>query len=103
LSFEELYRNAYNMVLHKFGEKLCSSLVTTTTGHLREMAKTIEAAQGSLFLEGLNRKLVDHNKTPGLNLWRDHIVRAAKIKDRLLNTLLKLYIVNKQENSSIEV
>jgi cullin 3 len=116
LSFEELYRNAYNMVLHKYGEKLYSGLVTTMTGHLREMAKTIEAAQGSLFLEGLNRKWVDHNKalqmirdilmymdrtyvtnsnkTPvhelGLNLWRDHIVRAAKIKDRLLNTLLEL-------------
>jgi cullin 3 len=107
LSFEELYRNAYNMVLHKFGEKLYSGRVTTMTGLLREMAKTIEAAQGSLFLEGLNRKLVDHNKTPvhelGLNLWRDHIVRAAKIKDRLLNTLLKLYVVNKQEKSSIEV
>jgi cullin 3 len=55
LSFEELYRNAYNMVLHKFGEKLYSGLVTTMTGLLREMAKTIEAAQGSLFLEGLNR------------------------------------------------
>lgn len=116
LSFEELYRNAYNMVLHKYGEKLYSGLVTTMTGHLREIAKTIEAAQGSLFLEGLNRKWVDHNKalqmirdilmymdrtyvtnsnkTPvhelGLNLWRDHIVRAAKIKDRLLNTLLEL-------------
>lgn len=116
LSFEELYRNAYNMVLHKYGEKLYSGLVTTMTGHLREIAKTVEAAQGSLFLEGLNRKWVDHNKalqmirdilmymdrtyvtnsnkTPvhelGLNLWRDHIVRAAKIKDRLLNTLLEL-------------
>lgn len=116
LSFEELYRNAYNMVLHKYGEKLYSGLVTTMTGHLREIAKTVEAAQGSLFLEGLNRKWVDHNKalqiigcilmyidktyvinsnkTPvhelGLNLWRDHIVCAAKIKDRLLNTLLEL-------------
>jgi cullin 3 len=104
LSFEELYRNAYNMVLHKYGEKLYSGLVTTMTGLLREIAKTIEAAQGSLFLEGLNRKWVDHNKTLqmirdilmymdrtyvtnsnktpvhelGLNLWRDHIVRAAK-------------------------
>jgi cullin 3 len=51
LSFEELYRDVYNMVFHEYGRKLCSSLVTTTTGHLREMAKTIEAAQGSLFLE----------------------------------------------------
>uniref|UniRef100_A0A0C9RUF0 TSA: Wollemia nobilis Ref_Wollemi_Transcript_12563_1633 transcribed RNA sequence n=1 Tax=Wollemia nobilis TaxID=56998 RepID=A0A0C9RUF0_9CONI len=116
LSFEELYRNAYNMVLHKFGEKLYSGLVITMTGHLRDIGKAIENAQGSLFLEELNRKWVDHNKalqmirdilmymdrtyvtnynkTPvhelGLNLWRDHIIRAAKIKDRLLGTLLEL-------------
>ena len=50
------FRNAYNMVLHKFGEKLYSGLVTTMTTHLREISKSIKAAQGGLFLEELNRK-----------------------------------------------
>ncbi|CAI0402055.1 unnamed protein product [Linum tenue] len=116
LSFEELYRNAYNMVLHKFGEKLYSGLVSTMTSHLKEISKAIEAAQGESFLEELNRKWNDHNKalqmirdilmymdrtyipsnhkTPvhelGLNLWRDNIVRSSKIQTRLLNTLLDL-------------
>ncbi|KAJ4711317.1 Cullin [Melia azedarach] len=116
LSFEELYRNAYNMVLHKFGDKLYSGLVTTMTLHLKEISKSIEAAQGGLFLEELNRKWNDHNKalqmirdilmymdrtyipsthkTPvhelGLNLWRDNIIRCNKIQTRLLNTLLEL-------------
>lgn len=116
LSFEELYRNAYNMVLHKFGEKLYSGLVMTMTLHLQEMAKTIEAAQGDLFLEELNRKWNDHNKalqmirdilmymdrtfipsnrkTPvhelGLNLWRDNVIHSSKIQTRLLDTLLEL-------------
>lgn len=116
LSFEELYRNAYNMVLHKFGEKLYSGLVGTMTLHLQEMAKTIEAAQGNLFLEELNRKWNDHNKalqmirdilmymdrtfipsnrkTPvhelGLNLWRDNVIHSSKIQTRLLDTLLEL-------------
>eukprot|EP00252_Welwitschia_mirabilis_P001892 TRINITY_DN1185_c0_g1_i1.p1 TRINITY_DN1185_c0_g1~~TRINITY_DN1185_c0_g1_i1.p1 ORF type:complete len:733 (-),score=125.87 TRINITY_DN1185_c0_g1_i1:316-2514(-) len=116
LSFEELYRNAYNMVLHKYGEKLYSGLVATMTSHLKEIAKSIEASQGSLFLEEVNRKWVEHNKalqmirdilmymdrtyvtnvnkTPvhelGLNLWRDHVVHASKIKDRLQLTLLDL-------------
>ena len=35
LSFEELYRNAYNMVLHKFGDKLYQGLVDTITSHLQ--------------------------------------------------------------------
>ncbi|XP_043724149.1 cullin-3A [Telopea speciosissima] len=116
LSFEELYRNAYNMVLHKFGDKLYSGLVTTMTMHLKEISKSIEAAQGALFLEELNRKWTDHNKalqmirdilmymdrtfipvthkTPvhelGLNLWRDNIIHFSKIQTRLLNTLLEL-------------
>ncbi|XP_021299918.1 cullin-3A [Herrania umbratica] len=116
LSFEELYRNAYNMVLHKFGDKLYSGLVTTMTAHLKEISKAIEAAQGGLFLEELNRKWNDHNKalqmirdilmymdrtyipnsrkTPvhelGLNLWRDNIIHSSKIHTRLLSTLLEL-------------
>ena len=34
LSFEELYRNAYTMVLHKHGEKLYSGLQNTLNDHL---------------------------------------------------------------------
>ncbi|KAL2532104.1 Cullin-3A [Abeliophyllum distichum] len=116
LSFEELYRNAYNMVLHKFGEKLYSGLVSTMTSHLEEIAKSIEAAQGSMFLEELNQKWTEHNKalqmirdilmymdrtfipsthkTPvhelGLNLWRDNIIHYNKIQTRLKDTLLEL-------------
>ncbi|KAK8949402.1 Cullin-3A [Platanthera zijinensis] len=116
LSFEELYRNAYNMVLHKFGEKLYSGLVATMTWHLKEMSKSIESAQGGLFLEELNRQWADHNKalqmirdilmymdrtfvpsshkTPvhelGLNLWRDNIIHSSKIQTRLVSTLLEL-------------
>lgn len=116
LSFEELYRNAYNMVLHKHGEKLYSGLVQTMSGHLKVMAKSIEVAQGDLFLEELNRKWGDHNKalqmirdilmymdrtfvtsnrkTPvhelGLNLWRDIVIHSTNIQTRLLNTILEL-------------
>lgn len=116
LSFEELYRNAYNMVLHKFGDRLYSGLVATMTAHLKEIAKSIEAAQGGSFLEELNRKWNDHNKalqmirdilmymdrtfipsakkTPvhelGLNLWRENVIYSNQIRTRLLNTLLEL-------------
>ena len=34
LSFEELYRNAYNMVLHKHGERLYNGLREVVTHHL---------------------------------------------------------------------
>lgn len=106
------------MVLHKFGEKLYTGLVSTVTGHLQEMAKSIEDAQGGSFLEELNKKWSDHNKalqmirdilmymdrtfipsthkTPvhelGLNLWRDNVIHSSKIQTRLLNTLLELIL-----------
>ncbi|KAL6562526.1 Cullin-3A [Orobanche gracilis] len=118
LSFEELYRNAYNMVLHKYGERLYSGLVSTMTFHLQTMSKTIEAAQGPLFLDELNTKWNDHNKALqmirdilmymdrtfipttrktsvhelGLNLWRDNIVHSSKVQPRLLNTILDLIL-----------
>ncbi|BAU01230.1 hypothetical protein LR48_Vigan10g255800 [Vigna angularis] len=118
LSFEELYRNAYNMVLHKFGEKLYTGLVTTMTAHLKEISQSIESAQGEIFLDELNRKWVDHNKalqmirdilmymdrtfipsnhkTPvhelGLNLWRDVVIHSSKTQARLLDTLLELVL-----------
>eukprot|EP00268_Persea_americana_P014047 TRINITY_DN1621_c0_g1_i2.p1 TRINITY_DN1621_c0_g1~~TRINITY_DN1621_c0_g1_i2.p1 ORF type:complete len:759 (-),score=144.50 TRINITY_DN1621_c0_g1_i2:953-2929(-) len=86
------------------------------TWHLREISRSIEAAQGGLFLEVLNRKWEDHNKalqmirdilmymdrtyvpssskTPvhelGLNLWGDNIIHSGKIQTRLLTTLLEL-------------
>lgn len=34
LSFEELYRNAYTMVLHKHGERLYTGLREVVTEHL---------------------------------------------------------------------
>lgn len=116
LSFEELYRNAYNMVLHKFGDKLYTGLVSTMTRHLTSMSKSIEDTHGEMFLEELNNKWTDHNKalqmirdilmymdrtyvpsshkTPvhnlGLNLWRDNVIHLTGIQSRLQTTLLQL-------------
>jgi cullin 3 len=36
LSFEELYRNAYTMVLHKRGDKLYEGLQSVVSDHLRQ-------------------------------------------------------------------
>ncbi|CAI5532968.1 unnamed protein product [Closterium sp. Naga37s-1] len=111
-----LHNNAYNMVLHKYGDRLYAGLVSTMTAHLKGVAAAIEAAHGPLFLNELDARwhdygkslqmirdilmymdrtyVTNHNKTPvhdlGLALWRDHIVRAPAIRPRLLSTLLSL-------------
>ena len=44
LSFEELYRNAYNMVLHKHGEVLYQGVAHLVTVHLGEVLRTVAGA-----------------------------------------------------------
>lgn len=39
LSFEELYRNAYTMVLHKHGERLYTGLKEVVTHHLESKVR----------------------------------------------------------------
>lgn len=39
LSFEELYRNAYTMVLHKYGERLYNGLREVVTQHLESKVR----------------------------------------------------------------
>uniref|UniRef100_A0A0D9X4U3 Cullin family profile domain-containing protein n=1 Tax=Leersia perrieri TaxID=77586 RepID=A0A0D9X4U3_9ORYZ len=116
LSFEELYRTAYNLIIHKHGAKLYDKLTENMEEHMQEMHASIEAAQGGLFLEELQRKWDDHNKalqmirdilmymdrcfipnnnkTPvfdlGLDLWRDNIVQSPKVHGRLIDTLIDL-------------
>lgn len=47
LSFEELYRNAYTMVLHKYGERLYTGLKEVVTHHLE--TKVITAINMDLY------------------------------------------------------
>lgn len=113
------------MVLHKFGDKLYSGLVTTVTSHLRQISQSIESAQGEVFLDELNRKWIDHNEALqmirdilmymdrtfvpsknkthvhelGLNLWRDVVIHSSKTRARLLDTLLDL--VHRERNGEV--
>lgn len=41
LSFEELYRNAYTMVLHKHGDKLYNGLRDVVTEHLNDKVQKV--------------------------------------------------------------
>jgi hypothetical protein len=61
LSFEELYRNAYTMVLHKHGERLYSGLKEVVTQHLEskvsgncfyEMGEIMMRGSCMIFMDG---------------------------------------------------
>ncbi|CAH2066734.1 unnamed protein product, partial [Iphiclides podalirius] len=117
LSFEELYRNAYTMVLHKHGERLYTGLKEVVTHHLE--TKVREDVLHSLhngFLQTLNYAWTDHQTSMvmirdilmymdrvyvqqndvdnvynlGLIIFRDQVVRYGCIRDHLRQTLLEL-------------
>merc|ERR1712000_413542 len=57
LSFEELYRNAYNMVLHKYGDKLYQGLKEEIRIHLDSVANTIAETLSNICCVGLQLML----------------------------------------------
>lgn len=56
LSFEELYRSAYNMVLHKHGDSLYAGVHSSLSSHLRSVATDIGSHANSSLASNSNRK-----------------------------------------------
>ncbi len=84
-------RNAYNMVLHKFGDRLYKGLVDTISEHLTTVAAAIESAQ--LFLEELNRRWQDHNKS--MQMIRDILMY-------MVSSAVMLFIPRQQGNIGVD-
>lgn len=89
LSFEELYRNAYNMVLHKFGDKLYNGLVETITLHLRGVAQEVAVAADGDFLPQLKEK------------WEKHRLSSIMIRD-ILMYMDRTYVVAQKKVAVFE-
>ncbi|CAI9264325.1 unnamed protein product [Lactuca saligna] len=115
LTSEELSRISGKFVQDFFGESVYSGLVSITTLHLENVAKSVEASEDSNFLEELSQKWMDFNtalveigqilkgmdltfvrntrKTPVhvvcRNIWRDNIINSSNIAIRLKSTLLE--------------
>lgn len=117
LSFEELYRNAYTMVLHKHGERLYTGLKEVVTNHLEtKVRKDVIHSLNNGFLQTLNNAWTDHQTSMvmirdilmymdrvyvqqnevdnvynlGLIIFRDQVVRYGSIRDHLRQTLLEM-------------
>eukprot|EP01101_Sappina_pedata_P006463 TRINITY_DN3204_c0_g1_i1.p1 TRINITY_DN3204_c0_g1~~TRINITY_DN3204_c0_g1_i1.p1 ORF type:complete len:755 (-),score=227.71 TRINITY_DN3204_c0_g1_i1:56-2320(-) len=117
LSFEELYRNAYNMVLHRYGELLYKGLQQVVEEHLRQVVSSkLMISIDDNFLLDLNAEWSDHKICMfmirdilmymdrvyvvhhnvdtvydlGLVRFRDIVARNPKIKERLLKLVLDM-------------
>ncbi|XP_055346043.1 cullin-3-like isoform X2 [Paramacrobiotus metropolitanus] len=115
LSFEELYRNAYTMVLHKHGARLYEGLREVVTQHLgTQIRENVLKSLNDNFLTTLNQNWGDHTTSMvmirdilmymdrvyvnqnnqdnvynlGLILFRDHVLHYGEVREKLRDTLL---------------
>eukprot|EP00397_Hematodinium_sp_SG-2012_P003195 GEMP01003203.1.p1 GENE.GEMP01003203.1~~GEMP01003203.1.p1 ORF type:complete len:773 (+),score=115.20 GEMP01003203.1:90-2408(+) len=114
LSFEELYRNAYNLVLHKYGELLYNGVQKVVTNHLKQVARSVTESADHRLLDELKAQWDDHKTTMvmirdilmymdrnfvnqykkipvyemGLMIFREHVSGHPRVKDRLLTIML---------------
>uniref|UniRef100_A0A7S0ECD9 Cullin family profile domain-containing protein n=1 Tax=Hanusia phi TaxID=3032 RepID=A0A7S0ECD9_9CRYP len=127
LSFEELYRTGYNMVLHKHGDMLYNNVDATLKKRSIELCERVEKNPDETFLSSLkkiwteykrslqmvqdilmymDRTYVKQNqKKPvydmGLGIFCQHCVRATGVRDRLRRLTLEL-IRRERDGEKIE-
>lgn len=71
-------RNAYNMVINKFGDHLYNGLHATLKKHLEGIAEKISATQGELFLRELKQRWDHHNKS--MQMIRDILMVSSSLR-----------------------
>lgn len=94
LSFEELYRNAYKLVLKKHGDRLYAKVKTLLAEHLRKVAleevKPLCPAGGSSVAASLGTAAIERRDggnrfLQGLkNAWEDHQLCLGMMRDVLM-------------------
>jgi cullin 3 len=72
LSFEELYRNAYNLVLHKHGQLLYEGVSHKISTHLSSVAEDVSSKPDASLLEAVSE------------CWSDHTMTMVMIRDILM-------------------
>jgi len=72
LSFEELYRNAYNLVLHKHGSLLYDGVSSKITSHLQSMVTHLCSISDATLLEEMSK------------CWSEHRINMIMIRDILM-------------------
>ena len=72
LSFEELYRNAYNLVLHKHGALLYDGVESKLTSHLLDTVNRLGESEDETLLEEVS------------TAWSEHRVTMVMVRDILM-------------------
>ena len=83
LSFEELYRKAYNLTLHKHGDLLYDGLQEKLRAHLQSVVEQLVATPTSSMLESMAQ------------VWNEHSITMIMIRD-ILMYMDRTYVVKER-------
>jgi cullin 3 len=92
LSFEELYRNAYNLVLHKHGALLYEGVTAKLSSHLAATVEKLAAtssstttSSSSAFTSASSSSTTDVRLLEEMaRAWREHTITMIMIRDILM-------------------
>lgn len=87
LSFEELYRNSYNLVIQKHGRMLYDNVTQKISQHLNQMAQKLAATSDSLLLETI------------VDTFQDHVTTMQMIQD-ILMYMDRTFVTSNHERST---
>ena len=90
LSFEELYRNAYNLVLHKHGTLLYEGVSEKLSSHLLETVDRLAEVPDSSLLEEIS------------STWNEHQVTMIMVRD-ILMYMDRTYIMQQRRRPVFEL
>jgi len=90
LSFEELYRSSYHLVLHKHGDLLYEGVSDKITSHLVTAVEKLAETQEENLLEAVSKA------------WNDHKVTMAMIRD-ILMYMDRVYITQSKRRPVYEL
>ncbi|OLL22620.1 Cullin-3 [Neolecta irregularis DAH-3] len=85
LSFEHLYRNSYNLVLHKQGQKLYDSVQEVVANHLNDVAETVLSPAAAAIPESAGSTTLQRRDTGTdfmktiKSIWEDHAVCMSMV------------------------
>lgn len=84
LSFEELYRHAYNLVLHKHGNLLYDGVAEKIGDHLSILAESVASSHDENLLSALS------------GCWNDHVMTMIMVRD-ILMYMDRTYVVQNKK------
>jgi cullin 3 len=90
LSFEELYRYAYNLVLQKYGNILYDGITSKLTYHLQNTVQILQQTHASQLLDAI------------VYAWREHTVTMVMIRD-ILMYMDRTYVVQHKRRTVYEL